>query len=137
MNKLLCIAIGTAFAISSAALPVYAKAAKGKTASAARSGEKVTKTRSHRSSRLSVARSDEPIIDQCQNLRGAALALCLHEKRGDSYAEQWRAIVASGPTFAAGGTGATGTAGTTSLTTPAQPNETQPGVSGGQKASDR
>jgi hypothetical protein len=137
MDKLLCIAVGAAFAISSAALPVYAKAAKDKTVSAARSSEKVTKTRSRSSSRLSASRSDEPIIDQCQNLRGAALALCLHEKRGDSYAEQWRAIVASGPTFAAGGTGATGTAGAAGVTTPAQPNETQPGVGAGQKASDR
>ncbi|MDB5924638.1 MAG: hypothetical protein JWN13_3574 [Betaproteobacteria bacterium] len=137
MIKPLCIAIGAAFAISSAALPVYAKDAKGRTASDARSSEKVTKTRRHKSSGLNVGRSDEPIVDQCRTLRGAPLALCLHEKRGDSYAEQWRAIVAGNPTFAAGGTGATGAAGPTGVTTSPRPNETQPGATAGQKASDR
>ena len=138
MNKLLCIAVGVAFAISSAALPVYAKDAKKDRGSAsnARSSAKVTKTRTHKSSELSLGRSDERIVDQCRNLRGAPLALCLHEKRGDSYAEQWRAIVAGSPTFAVGGTGATGAA-AGAVTTPAQPNETQPGLAGGQKASER
>jgi hypothetical protein len=56
---------------------------KRRTASDAGASAKVTKTRSHKSARLSVGRSDESIVDQCRNLRGAPLALCLHEKRGD------------------------------------------------------
>jgi hypothetical protein len=137
MMKPLCIAVGLAFALAGPLGHAQGKSEKRADATAAQSKGKVSKTSRKHGSNVKQTRSDERIIDRCRNLHGAALALCLHEKRGDEYASLWRAYAMGNPSTATGSSSATGGTGATSAVTPTQPTETQPGVGDNRNASGR
>jgi hypothetical protein len=73
--------------------------------------------------------SDASIIDRCAAMRYGEKVACLRQARG-GYTDQWNA---AGATSGSSGSGMTGGAAQGSVRTPAQPNETQPGLSATRK----
>jgi hypothetical protein len=76
--------------------------------------------------RTAVMHSDERIIDRCAAMHYGEKVACLRQARG-GYTDQWNS---AGATSGASASGMTGGAAPGSVRTPAQPNETQPGLSG-------
>jgi hypothetical protein len=127
-SKSLCIAIGVVFVFSGTAIAQAvsdssrgaARATDAKPSHATKHKQKHKRV-AKRSTRETLVKSDERIIDRCRDLRFAEKAACLHEKRGDQYASLWRAIAAGNLDLAIGGTSTTGAAGSVTL-----PGGTQP-----------